>query len=109
MTNGNKDENIKNNNLNIYYANARSRCIRNKMNFLEILLSSDKYDIICLVEILLTVDGRDSLYLIGGKNYTLFIYNKLIHRGGFAIFCKSSLCPVRNIISHIDVQYISYI
>ena len=76
------------------------------MNFLEFLLSSNKYDIICLVETFLTVDDRDSLYLIGGKNYTLFRYDKLIHRGGVAIFCKSSLCPVRNFISHIDVQYI---
>ena len=73
------------------------------MHFLEFLLSSDKYDIICLVETFLTVD--DSLYLIGGKKYTLFRYDKLIHRGGVAIFCKSSLCPVRNFISHIDVQY----
>ena len=39
------------------------------MNFLEFLLSSDKYDIICLVETFLTIDDRDSLYLIGGKNY----------------------------------------
>ena len=38
------------------------------MNFLEFLLSSDKYDIICLVETFLTVDDRYSLYLIGGKN-----------------------------------------
>ena len=76
------------------------------MNFLEFLLSSNKYDIICLVETFLTVDDRDSLYLIGGKKYTLFRYDKLIHRGGVAIFCKSSLCPVRNFISHIDVQYI---
>ena len=77
------------------------------MNFLEFLLSSNKYDIICLVETLtLTVDDRDSLYLIAGKNYILFRYDKLIHRGGVAIFCKSSLCPVRNFISHIDVQYI---
>ena len=76
------------------------------MNFLEFLLSSNKYDIICLVETFLTVDDRDSLYLIGGKRYTLFRYDKLIHRGGVAIFCKSSLCPVRNFISHIDVQYI---
>ena len=29
-----------------------------------------------------------------------------MHRGGVTIFCKSSLCPVRNFISHIDVQYI---
>ena len=50
------------------------------MNFLEFLLSSNKYDIICLVETFLTVDDRDSLYLIGGKNYTLFRYDKLIHR-----------------------------
>ena len=76
------------------------------MNFLEFLLSSDKYDIICLVETFLTVDDRDSLYLIGGKNDTLFRYDKLIYRRGVAIFCKSSLCPVRNFISHIDVQYI---
>ena len=76
------------------------------MNFVEFLLSSNKYNIICLVETFLTVDDRDSLYLIGGKNYTLFRYDKLIHRGGVAIFCKSSLCPVRNFISHIDVQYI---
>ena len=95
---GDKDENIKNNNLNIYYDNARS--IRNKMIFLEFLLSSNKYDIICLV------DDRDSLYLIGGKNYILFRYDKLIHRGGVAIFFKSSLCPVRNCISYIDFQYI---
>ena len=33
----NKDENIKINNFNIYYANARS--IRNKMNFLDFLFS----------------------------------------------------------------------
>ena len=55
------------------------------MNFLEFLLSSDKYDI-CLVETFLTVDDRDSLYLIGGKNYTLFRYDKLIHRGGMGYF-----------------------
>ena len=41
------------------------------MNFLEFLLSSDKYNIICLVETFLTVDDRDSLYLIGGKKYAL--------------------------------------
>ena len=73
------------------------------MNFLEFLLSSDKYDIICLVETFLTEDDKDSLYLIGGKNDILFRYDKLIHRGGVAIFCKSSLCPVRNFILHIDV------
>ena len=73
---------------------------------MEFLLSSDKYDIICLVETFLTVYDRGSLYLIGGKNYTLFRYDTLIHRGGVAIFCKSSLYPVRNCISHIDVQYI---
>ena len=76
------------------------------MIFLEFLLSSNKYDIICLVETFLTVDDRDSLYVIGGKNYILFRYDKLIHRGGVAIFYKSSLCPVRNCISHIDVQCI---
>ena len=80
--------------------------IRNKMNFLECLLLSNKYDIICLVNTFLTVDDRDSLYLIGGKNYILFRYDKLIHRGGVAIFFKSSLCPVRHFISHIDIQYI---
>ena len=68
------------------------------MNF---LLSSNKYDIICLIDIFLTVDDRDSLYLIGGKKCTLFRYDKLIQRGGVAIFCKSSLCPVRNFISHV--------
>ena len=42
------------------------------MNFLEFLLTSNKYDIICLVETFLTVDDRDSLYLIGGKKvYTI--------------------------------------
>ena len=76
------------------------------MNFLEFLLSSNKYDIICLVETFLTVYDRDSLYLIGGKNYILFRYDKLIHRGCVAIFGKSSLCLVSNFISHIDVQYI---
>ena len=49
------------------------------MNFLEFLLSSNKYDIICLIETFLTVDDSDSLYLIGGKNYILFRYDKLIH------------------------------
>ena len=56
------------------------------MNFLEFLLSSDKYDIICVVETFLTVDDRDYLYLIGGKKYTLFRYDKLIHRGGVRYF-----------------------
>ena len=37
------------------------------MNFLEFLLSSNKYDIICLVETFLIADVRDSLYLISGK------------------------------------------
>ena len=37
------------------------------MNFLEFLLSSNKYDIKCLVETFLTVDDRDSLYLIDGQ------------------------------------------
>ena len=37
------------------------------MNFLEFLLSSNKYDIICLVGISLTVDDIDSVYLISGK------------------------------------------
>ena len=76
------------------------------MNILEFLISSNTYDIICLVETFLTVDDRDSLYLIGAKNYILFRYDKLIHRGGVAIIYKSSLCPVRNFISNIDVQYI---
>ena len=76
------------------------------MNFLEFLLSSDKYDIICLVETFLTVNDRDSLYLIGGKNYILFRYDTLIHREGVAIFCKSSVCPVRNFISHMFNIYI---
>ena len=49
------NEHIKINNLNIYYADFRS--IRNKMNFLEFLLSSNKYNIICLVETFSTVDG----------------------------------------------------
>ena len=75
------------------------------MNFLEFLLSSNKYYIICLFETFLTLDDRDSLYLIGGKNYILFRYDKLIHRGGVAIICKSSLCPVRNFISHIFSIY----
>ena len=44
------------------------------MNFLEFLLSSNKYDTICLVETFVTVDNRDSLYLIFGKNYILFRY-----------------------------------
>ena len=75
------------------------------MNFFELSLSSNKYDIICLVETFLTVDDRDSLYLIGVKNYILFRYEKLIHKG-VAIFCKSSLCHLRIFISHIDVKYI---
>ena len=37
------------------------------MSFFEFLLSSNKYDNICLVETFLTVDDRDSLYLICGK------------------------------------------
>ena len=41
----------------------------------------------CLVETFLIVDDRDSLYLIGGKKYILFRYDKLIHRGGVEIFC----------------------
>ena len=40
------------------------------------------------------------------KKYILFVYDKLIHRGGIAIFCKASLCPVNNCIAYIDVQYI---
>ena len=68
--------------MEIVYA----RSIRNKMNFLEFLFSSNKYDIICLVETLLIVDDRDSLYLIGGQNCILFRYDKLIYRGGVAIF-----------------------
>ena len=73
---------------------------------LEFVLSSNKYDIICLVETFLTVEYKDSLYLIGRQNYILFRYDTLIHIGGVAITCKYSLCPVRNFISHIDVQYI---
>ena len=48
MTNPDKDEHIKYNDLNIYYDNARS--IRNTINVLKLLLSSNKYGIICLVE-----------------------------------------------------------
>ena len=44
------------------------------MIFLEFLLSSTKYDIICLVEVFLTVDDRDSLYLIDGKKYIYIIF-----------------------------------
>ena len=58
------------------------------MNILEFLLSFK--DIICLVETFLTVDDRDSLYLIGRK-IIYYRYGNLIHRGGVAIFCKSSL------------------
>ena len=85
---------------------TRYNIIRNKMTILEFVLSSNKYDIIILVETFLKVDDRDSLYLIGGKNYILFRYDKLIHIGDVAIFCKSSLYPVRHFISHIDIQYI---
>ena len=45
------------------------------------------YNIIICLETFLMLDEttritRDSLYLIGGKNYILFRYDKLIHRGG---------------------------
>ena len=58
------DDNIKNNNLNTYYANIRS--VRNKLFFLEYSLSSNKYDIIYLVTIFVIVD-----YIFN----TLYIYH----------------------------------
>ena len=56
------------------------------MIFLEFLLLSNKYDIICLVETFITIDDIDYLYLIDGKNDILFRYDKLIHREGVAYF-----------------------
>ena len=47
------------------------------------------------------------VYLIGVKNYKPFRNDKLMHIGGVAIFFKFSLCPVRNVISNINFQYIN--
>ena len=48
------------------------RSIRNKLPYLELILSSNIYDVICLVETFLTNVNTDTLLLFGNPNYTIY-------------------------------------
>ena len=63
----------------------------NKLTYLELILSSNIYDIVCLVETFLKKNDSDSLLLYGNLNYTIFRYDRNSHSGGVAIICKKYL------------------
>ena len=64
------------------------RSVRNKLPYLELILSSNMYDIVCLVETFLTKNYSDSLLLYGNLNYNIFKYDRHSHYGKVAIICK---------------------
>ena len=71
------------------FSNCRS--VRNKLTYLELIISSNIYDIVCLVETFLTKNDSDSLLLYGNLNYTIFRYDRNSHSGGVAIICNKYL------------------
>ena len=88
------------------FSNCRS--VRNKLPYLEFILSSNMYDIVCLVETFLTKNGSDSLLLYGNLNYTIFRCDRNSHSGGVAIICKKYLYPRRlNLNEFLDIEQIT--
>ena len=89
------------------FSNCRS--VRNKLPYLELILSSNMYDIVCLVETFLTNVDTDALLLFGNTNYKIYRNDRKSHSGGVAIICKSNLNPIQlyfnnfNNIEHITL------
>ena len=89
------------------FSNCRS--VRNKLPYLELILSSNTYDIVCLVETFLTNVDTDALLLFGNTNYKIYRNDRKSHSGGVAIICKSNLNPIQlyfnnfNNIEHITL------
>ena len=89
------------------FSNCRS--VRNKLPYLELILSSNMYDIVCLVETFLTNIDTDALLLFGNTNYKIYRNDRKSHSGGVAIICKSNLNPIQlyfnnfNNIEHITL------
>ena len=75
------------------FSNCRS--VRNKLPYLELILSSNMYDIVCLVETFLTNVDTDALLLFGNINYKIYRNDRKSHSGGVAIICKSNLNPIQ--------------
>ena len=53
------------------------------------LLTSNKYSIICLVETYLNLSDVDAFILLNIKGYTLFRLDRQIHAGEVVILCKN--------------------
>ena len=89
------------------FSNCRS--VRNKLPYLELILSSNMYDIVCLVETFLTNVDTDALLLFGNTNYKIYRNDRKSHSGGVAIICKYNLNPIQlyfnnfNNIEHITL------
>ena len=88
--------------IKIYIANYNS--VRNKLDYLELLLSSNSYSIVCLVEWFLNFTDIDNLSLY---NTSIFRCDQDIHAGGVVIICKSILIPLRFYYNiHNSIEYI---
>ena len=71
------------------------------------LLTCDKYSLICLVETYLNLSDVSALLLFNSKGYTLFRLDRNIHAGGVLIICKNYLNPIRIFYStHLNIEYI---
>ena len=71
------------------------------------LLTCDKYSLICLVETYLNLSDVSALLLFNSKRYTLFRLDRNIHAGGVLIICKNYLIPIRIFYStHLNIEYI---
>ena len=71
------------------------------------LLTCDKYSLICLVETYLNLSDVSALLLFNSKGYTLFRLDRNIHAGGVLIICKHYLNPIRIFYStHLNIEYI---
>ena len=87
---------------------SNDRSVRNKLPYLELIISSNICDIVCLVETLLTKNDSDSLLIYGNFNYIIFRYDINSHYGGVAIICKKYLYPRRlNLNEFIDIEQIT--
>ena len=72
------------------FSNCRS--VRNKLPYLELILCSNIYDIVCLVVVtFLTKNDSDLFLLYGNLNYTIFRCDSNSDSGGVAIICKKIL------------------
>ena len=71
------------------------------------LLTCDKYSLICLVETYLNINDVSAFLLFNSKGYTLFRLDRNIHAGGVFIICKNYLNPIRIFYStHLNIEYI---